>query len=61
VYSRYVVFREVGGTSNSEEFQTKKDLEKVRFELRNEEDDSNESIESDEEVEQLTSVVRRFE
>jgi hypothetical protein len=36
--------------------------EKVRFGLRNEkEDDSNESIESYEEVEQLTLVVSRYE
>jgi hypothetical protein len=33
--------------------------EKVWFELRNEEVDSDESTESDEEVEQLTPVVRR--
>jgi hypothetical protein len=39
--------------------QTKNNPEKVRFELRNEEDDSNESFESEEEVEQPTSVVRR--
>jgi hypothetical protein len=36
--------------------------EKVQFELRNkEEDDLNESIESDEEVEKPTLVVRRYE
>jgi hypothetical protein len=33
----------------------------VRFELRNEEDNSDESIESNEEVEQRIAVVRRFE
>jgi hypothetical protein len=42
--------------------QTENNPEKVRFELRNkEEDDSNESTELDEEMEQLTSIVRRFE
>jgi hypothetical protein len=54
MYSRDVVFKEVGGTSKSEEVQIEKDPEKVRFELRNEEDDSDESTESDEEVEQPT-------
>jgi hypothetical protein len=54
-----VVFREVGGTFESEVVQREKDLEKVRFELRNEEDDLDELIESDEEVEQPTLVVRR--
>jgi hypothetical protein len=33
----------------------------VWFELRNEEDDSDESIESEKEVEKLTPVVRRLE
>jgi hypothetical protein len=56
-----VVFREVRGKSESEVVQIEKNPEKVRFELRNEEDDSDESIESDEEVEQPTPVVRRSE
>jgi DNA-binding transcriptional regulator GbsR (MarR family) len=60
VYSRDVVFREVRGKSSLEEiFQTKNNLEMMRFELRNEEDDSDESTESEEEVEQLTPLVRR--
>jgi len=54
-----VVFREVEGKSESEGVQTKKYTNNVRFELRNEEDDSNESTELDEEVEQLTPIVRR--
>jgi hypothetical protein len=39
MYNRDVVFREVGETSNSEEVKIEKYAEKVRFELRNEEDD----------------------
>jgi hypothetical protein len=39
--------------------QIKNNPKKVRFELRNKEDDSNESTESNEEVEQPTLVVRR--
>jgi hypothetical protein len=46
-----VVFREFGRKSKSEEVQIEKNIEKVGFELRNEEDDSDESIESNEEVE----------
>jgi hypothetical protein len=62
VYSQDVVFREVGGKSKPEEIvQTKNNLKMVRFELRNEEDDSDESIELEEEVEQHTPVVRRSE
>jgi hypothetical protein len=56
MYSRDVVFREVKGKYKFEVVQTEKNIEKVRFELRNKED---ESIESDEEVEQQTPVVRR--
>jgi DNA-binding transcriptional regulator GbsR (MarR family) len=55
-----VFFREFRGNSKSEEVQTEKDLEKVRFELRDDEDDSDESPELDEKVEQLTPVVRRY-
>jgi hypothetical protein len=55
-----VVFREVEMKYDPEEMiQTENNLEKVWFDLRNEEDDSDESIESEEEVEQLTLVVRR--
>jgi hypothetical protein len=38
-----------------------KEPEKLVFELRNEEHDSDELTESDEEVEQPTLVVRRYE
>jgi hypothetical protein len=41
--------------------QTEKNPDTVRFELRNEEDDPDESIEFEEEVEQLTMVVRSSE
>jgi hypothetical protein len=43
MYNRDVVFREVEAISKSEVAQTKKDLEKVRFELRNEQYDLDES------------------
>jgi hypothetical protein len=33
----------------------------MRFELRNKEDDSDESTESNEDVEQLIMIVRRYE
>jgi hypothetical protein len=59
-YSRNVVFREVGSkTDPKENFQTENNLETVWFELRNEEDDSGESTELEEEMEQPTPVVRR--
>jgi hypothetical protein len=62
VYSKYVVFREVRSKPEPEEIiQSENNLEMVHFELRKEEDDSNESIESEEEVEQQTLVVRRSE
>jgi hypothetical protein len=62
MYSRDVVFREVRGKSEPEEIvQTENNPETVWFELRNEEDDSDESTESEEEVEQQTLVVRRSE
>jgi hypothetical protein len=62
VYSRDVVFKKVGGNFESEVVQTGNNPEKVRFELSNkEEDDSDELIESDEEVEQPTLVVRSSE
>jgi hypothetical protein len=61
MYSQDVVFREVGGKSEFEVVQTEKNLEKVRFELRNEEYYSDESTKSGEEVEQPTPVVRRYE
>jgi hypothetical protein len=60
VYSRDVVFREVEGKSELKEVvQTNNNLNMVQFELRNEEDDSDESTESKEEVEKLNPVVRR--
>jgi hypothetical protein len=47
-----VVFREVRGKTNPNEIvQTENNLEMVRFELRKEEDDSDESTEYEEEVE----------
>jgi hypothetical protein len=62
MYNRDAVFREVRRKSESEVMvQTKNNLEKMCFELRNEEGDLDESIESYEEVEQSTSVVRRSE
>jgi hypothetical protein len=60
MYNRYVVFREVEIKSEPKEIvQTKNNLETTWFELRNEEYDSNESIELEEEVEQPTPVLRR--
>jgi hypothetical protein len=59
VYSQDVIFREVGSTSRNEEAPMEKEPEKLVFELRNEEHDSDKSIESDEEVELQTLVVRR--
>jgi hypothetical protein len=60
MYSRYVVFREVERNFESEVMvQTKNNLEKVWFELRNEKGDLDESNESDEEVEQPTPILRR--
>jgi hypothetical protein len=60
VYSGDVVFREVGGKFELEKFvQTKNNPNTVWFELGNKEDDSNQSTESKEEVEQLKLVVRR--
>jgi hypothetical protein len=57
-----VVFREVGGKSEPKEVvQTKNNLDRMCFELRNEEDDSHELKESDKEVEQLTLMIRRLE
>jgi hypothetical protein len=62
MYNRDVVFREVRGKSDPEEVvQNENNPDMVWFELRNEEDDSYESTEFEEEVEQLTLVVRRSE
>jgi hypothetical protein len=62
MYSQDVVFREVGGKYDPKEFvQTENNLDTVWFELRNKEYDSYESIESEEEVEQLNLVIRRSE
>ena len=62
MHSLDVVFKEVGSKSDLEEFfQTENNPEKVWFELRNEEDDSDESTKSKEEVEQPTPIVRRSE
>jgi hypothetical protein len=51
-----VVFKEVGRMSESKVVQTENNPKKVRFELRKKEEDD-----SDEEVEQMTPVVRRYE
>jgi hypothetical protein len=62
VYIRDVVFREVGGKFEPEKIvQTKNNPDTMQFELRNKEEDSDELIESEEEVEQHTPVVRRSE
>ena len=62
MYSLYVVFIEVGGKSDPEEvFQIENNPDTMWFELRNEEYDLDESAESEEEVEQQTSMVRRSE
>jgi hypothetical protein len=42
MYSQYAIFTEVGGKFESELVQIEENPENVRFELRNEEDDSNE-------------------
>jgi hypothetical protein len=53
VYNQDVVFKEVKGKSEPDEIvQIENNTEMMRFELGNEEDDSNESVESEEEVEQ---------
>jgi hypothetical protein len=62
MYSRDVVFREAGGKYDPEEVvHNENNPETVWFELRNEEDDSDDSTEFEEEVEQQTSMVRRSE
>jgi hypothetical protein len=56
-----VVFKEVRSNYKPGEIvQTNNNLEKVRFELRNEEYDLDESNESEGEVEKSTPVVRRL-
>jgi DNA-binding transcriptional regulator GbsR (MarR family) len=50
-----------GKTKTKEVSQTKNNIDTVWFELRNEEDDSDESTESEEEVERMTPVVRSLE
>jgi hypothetical protein len=61
VYGRDVVFKEVGDKSNIKEVvQTNNNPNTVQFELRNEEDDSDESTESEVEVEQLTLGGKEF-
>jgi hypothetical protein len=62
VHIQDVVSREVGSMSEPKEIiQTKNNPEKVWFELRNEEDDLDESTKSYEEEEQPTPIVRRSE
>jgi hypothetical protein len=60
MYSRDVVFREDRSKSMLEEnFQTENNPKTMWFELRNKEDNSDESTKLEEEVEQPTLVVRR--
>jgi len=59
VYSRDVIFMEVGSTSRNEEALMEKELEKLVFELRNKEHDLDELTKSYEEVELQTLVIRR--
>jgi len=61
IYSRDVYFSEIIGTSKFEGAQMEKEPKKLVFELRYEEHDSDESTESDEEVEAPTPVVRWYE
>jgi hypothetical protein len=62
MYCLEVVFREVGGKPEFEKsIQIEDNLDTMWFELRNEEDDSDESTQYEEEVEQQTSMVRRSE
>jgi hypothetical protein len=62
VYNLYVVFIEVESKSEHEEIvKTENNPKMVWFELKNEEDDSEESNELEEEVEQPTLVVRMSE
>jgi hypothetical protein len=62
MYNRDVVFREVGGKFEPEEIvQTENNPETMRFEMRNKEYDSDESTESEEEVEHQNLIVRRLE
>ena len=61
VYSTDLVFREVKSTSRNEDEFKEKGLEKMEFELKNEQSDSfgEESFESDDEVEPHTLSLRR--
>jgi hypothetical protein len=62
MYSRDVVFREFRGNFEHEEVvHTENNPNIIWFELRNEEYDSDESIEFEEEVEQMTPVVKSSE
>ena len=58
LYSRDVIFREVGSTSEIEEAREKKP-ENLEFNWNDGSHDSNESTKSEEEVETHTPVVRR--
>ena len=59
LYIRDTIFRESRRTSKTEEVREKK-LEKLEFNWNKESHDSNESIESKEEVETQTLVMRKF-
>ena len=63
VYSRDVIFKEVAYTSRNEDEIRGEETQKKEFKLRNDEFDSQEGfewIESNEEVEHQTLVLRRF-
>lgn len=59
VYSRDVIFRQLGITSDTEELIRVKGPENVEFNLKNESHNFDGSIESEEQVEVQTPVVRR--
>jgi hypothetical protein len=56
-----VISKEVRGNPTSEAVEMEKVPKELVFELRNEEHDSDESNESDEEVDQINPIVRRYE
>lgn len=61
VYSRDVIFWEVGGTCRTEGAEMEKEPTKLVFEMKNEEHDSDKSTKSNEVVETPTLIVRRSE
>ena len=59
VYSRDVIFREVGSTYETKEAKREKEQENLESDLSKESHDSKGSTESEEKVELQTSVMRR--